>query len=62
MQKHESPDVWWDDYGWWGITFAKIYERLADIFKGANALKVTRDDVCKSRVIAGARSVRIPKR
>jgi hypothetical protein len=42
-----SPDVWWDDYGWWGITFTKIYQYFAEIFKGANAPRITRDDCLK---------------
>jgi len=38
----QSPNIWWDDYGWWGITFTKIYEHYDQIFKGPESPKVTR--------------------
>ncbi len=38
-----SPTVWWDDYGWWGITFTKIYQHYADLFTGPEPPTVTRD-------------------
>lgn len=40
----DSPAVWWDDYGWWGITFTKIHQNFAEIFKGAKAPKITQAD------------------
>jgi hypothetical protein len=39
-----EPGFWWDDFGWWGITFHKIYNYYDLIFKGANAPKVTKDN------------------
>src|ERR1041384_4703395 len=39
----QSPNIWWDDYGWWGITFTKIYEHYDQIFKGPESPKVTRE-------------------
>jgi hypothetical protein len=42
-QGQQSPDVWWDDYGWWGITFAKIHQHFETIFpEGSSA--ITADD------------------
>lgn len=39
----ESPDVWWDDYGWWGITFTKIHQNFAAIFAGSNP-RISKED------------------
>jgi hypothetical protein len=39
----DSPKVWWDDYGWWGITFTKIHQNFTAIFQGSNP-RITKED------------------
>ncbi|HLJ88325.1 MAG TPA: hypothetical protein VKZ53_16010 [Candidatus Angelobacter sp.] len=41
---HRSRDVWWDDYGWWGVTFTKIYQNFEALFRGAPAPTITAAD------------------
>jgi hypothetical protein len=39
--QRQSPKLWWDDYGWCGIAFGKIYRHFEEIFKEPRGPKVT---------------------
>lgn len=39
----DSPQVWWDDYGWWGIAFTKIHQNFSAIFQGSKP-RITKED------------------